>query len=229
MCPEHHSIMSPTSRIAGSTGKHHSFCAMYSLRMSVWIVPPSALGPDPAPLGRDHVEGQHDRRRRVDRHRHRHPIERDAGEQRLHVVERVDRDALAPDLAQRARMVGVEAHQRRHVERGREPGLPVIEQVSEPRVGLRSPSRSRRTGASSTADRGTSSRTRRGCTGYSPGNPIGSSSPPTPAGRSASVYSGLTGSPEIVENGASRSGARRTSRAPSAPTAPALRLARRSP
>ncbi len=38
---EHHSIMSPTRRIAGSIGKHHSFCAMYSLRMSVWIVPPS--------------------------------------------------------------------------------------------------------------------------------------------------------------------------------------------
>ena len=37
----HHSIMSVTSRIAGSIGKHHSFWAMYSLRMSVWIVPPS--------------------------------------------------------------------------------------------------------------------------------------------------------------------------------------------
>ncbi len=35
----HHSIMSPHSRIAGSTGKHHSFWAMYSLRMSAWIVP----------------------------------------------------------------------------------------------------------------------------------------------------------------------------------------------
>ena len=25
--------------MAGSIGKHHSFCAMYSLRMSAWIVP----------------------------------------------------------------------------------------------------------------------------------------------------------------------------------------------
>ena len=33
--------MSVTSRIAGSIGKHHSFWAMYSFRMSVWIVPPS--------------------------------------------------------------------------------------------------------------------------------------------------------------------------------------------
>ena len=33
--------MSVTSRMAGSIGKHHSFWAMYSLRMSVWIVPAS--------------------------------------------------------------------------------------------------------------------------------------------------------------------------------------------
>ena len=45
--PAHHSIMSATSRIAGSTGKHHSFCAMYSLRMSVWIVPAKRSGPTP--------------------------------------------------------------------------------------------------------------------------------------------------------------------------------------
>ena len=44
MCSVHHSIMSSTSRIAGSIGKHHSFWAMYSLRMSVWIVPPSRSG-----------------------------------------------------------------------------------------------------------------------------------------------------------------------------------------
>ncbi len=31
----HHSIMSTTSRSDGSGGKIHSFCAMYSLRMSV--------------------------------------------------------------------------------------------------------------------------------------------------------------------------------------------------
>ena len=73
---------------------------------------------------------------RVDRHRHRDVAEVDAGEQRLHVVERVDRHALAADLAERARMVGVVAHQRRHVERGREPGLPVVEQVAEALVGL---------------------------------------------------------------------------------------------
>ena len=36
--------MSVTRPIAGSTGKHHSFWAMYSLRMSVWIVPPRRSG-----------------------------------------------------------------------------------------------------------------------------------------------------------------------------------------
>ena len=47
MSVEQYSIMSPTSRMAGSTGKHHSFWAMYSLRMSVWIVPASCSGPMP--------------------------------------------------------------------------------------------------------------------------------------------------------------------------------------
>ena len=44
---EHHSTMSVTRRIAGSIGKHRSFCAMYSLRMSVWIVPPRWSGEMP--------------------------------------------------------------------------------------------------------------------------------------------------------------------------------------
>ena len=41
-------------------------------------------------------------------------------EQRAHVLERVDRDALAADLAEAARVVGVVAHQRGHVERRRQ-------------------------------------------------------------------------------------------------------------
>ena len=39
--------MSMQSRMDGSGGKIHSFCAMYSLRMSVWIVPRSFSGPMP--------------------------------------------------------------------------------------------------------------------------------------------------------------------------------------
>ena len=38
---EQNSTMSTTSRIDGSGGKIHSFCAMYSLRMSVCAVPRS--------------------------------------------------------------------------------------------------------------------------------------------------------------------------------------------
>ena len=87
-------------------------------------------------LGRDDVEREHDRRRRVDRHRDADLAEVDPAEQRLHVIERVDRDALAADLALRARRVRVVAHQRRHVERRRQPGLAVVEQVAEALVGL---------------------------------------------------------------------------------------------
>ena len=115
----------------------NSFCAMYSLRMSVWIVPRSSVARHALLLADADVEREQHRRRRVDRHRRRDFAERNAGEQRLHVLERVDRDALAADLAERARRVGVVAHQRRHVERGREPGLPVLEQVAEALVRLR--------------------------------------------------------------------------------------------
>ena len=137
ICCAHHSTMSVTSRIAGSTGKHHSFCAMYSLRMSVWIVPAEPLRLDPLPLGRDDVEREHDRRRRVDRHRHRDLVKRDPVEKRLHVSDRVDRHPLAAHLAQRARMVRVMAHQRRHVKRRRQAGLPVLKQIMKALVGLR--------------------------------------------------------------------------------------------
>ena len=45
------------------------------------------------------------------------------GEQRVHVVDGVDRDAHAPDFAERARRIGVEAHLRREIERDGEPRL----------------------------------------------------------------------------------------------------------
>ena len=128
--------MSTTSRIDGAGGKIHSFWAMYSLRMSVCTVPDSRSRATPCCSPTHDVEREQHRRRRVDRHRRRHLAERDAREQRLHVGERVDRDPLAPDLAERARMIGVVAHQRRHVERRREPRLPVLEQIPEPLVRL---------------------------------------------------------------------------------------------
>jgi hypothetical protein len=94
------------------------------------------LGADALVLGGDDVVGEHDRRGRVDRHRHGDLAEVDAGEQVLHVVEGVDRDALAADLAERPCVVGVVAHERRHVERGAQAGLAVVEQVAEALVRL---------------------------------------------------------------------------------------------
>ena len=109
---------------------------MYSLRMSAWMVPPSCSAETPCALGHAHVLGEHDRGRRVHRHRGGDLVERDAPEQVLHVGQRVDGDALAADLAQRAGVVRVVAHQGGHVEGGREAGLAVLEQVAEPPVGL---------------------------------------------------------------------------------------------
>ena len=94
------------------------------------------LGRDALLLGGADVEGEQDRRRGVDRHRGRHPVERDAVEEVDHVVEGVDRHALDAHLAEAAGVVGVEAHQGRHVERRREAGLAVVEQVAEALVRL---------------------------------------------------------------------------------------------
>ena len=91
---------------------------------------------DASLLGGADVEREQDRRRRGDRHRRRDVPERDAVEEEPHVVERVDRDALAPDLAERAGVVGVVAHQRRHVEGDRETGLAVVDEEPEPLVRL---------------------------------------------------------------------------------------------
>ena len=62
--------------------------------------------------------------------------ERDPRKQPLHVGDRVHRHALPAHLPEAAGMIGVVAHQAGHVERRREAGLAVIEQVAEPRVGL---------------------------------------------------------------------------------------------
>ena len=110
-------------------------------------------------------------------------------------------DALAADLAQDARVVGVQAHQRRHVERRREPRLPVFEQVAEALVGLRRGAEPREL-----AHRPQPPPIHRGYTprvnGNSPGTPMRSSNGPTSSG----PYSGRTGSPDSVVNVARRSG-----------------------
>ena len=82
------------------------------------------------------VEQQEQPGGRVDRHRRRHGVERDPAEEDLHVRDRVDRHAGAPDLAECARIVGVHAELRRQVERDRKTGLAVLEQVAVARVRL---------------------------------------------------------------------------------------------
>ena len=60
----------------------------------------------------------------------------DAVEELAHVVEGVDGDAEPADFAERARVVAVEAHQRRQVERGAQAGLAFVEEELEALVGL---------------------------------------------------------------------------------------------
>ena len=112
-------------------------------------------------LGDADVEGEQDRGRRVDRHRRRDVAQRDAREEGAHVVDRVDGDALAPDLAERARRDpsrSPSASACRTPSRGRS---------ARARAGTGSarssprPSRSRRTAASSRGGRGTSTGRRR--------------------------------------------------------------------
>ena len=74
-------------------------------------------------LGDDDVERQQPRRRRVDRHRRVHLVERDAVEQRVHVALVGDRDADLADLAAGELVVGVVAGLGGQVEGDRQPGL----------------------------------------------------------------------------------------------------------
>ena len=53
-------IMSRTMRIDGAIGKIHSFCAMYSLRMSAWIVPDSLFEVEAALLRERDVHREQD-------------------------------------------------------------------------------------------------------------------------------------------------------------------------
>ncbi len=82
------------------------------------------------------VEQEEERRGRVDRHRGRDLAERDRVEEDAHVLERVDRDARAADLAERVRIVRVVAELGRQVEGDREPRLAPLEQVAEAPVRL---------------------------------------------------------------------------------------------
>ena len=70
------------------------------------------------------VERHHREHRPVHGHRHGHPIERDAVEQHLHVLDRIDGHAGHADVAGDARMIRVVAAMGRQIEGDRQPGLP---------------------------------------------------------------------------------------------------------
>ena len=91
--------------------------------MSFWVVPWSTRRLDPVLLRHDDVERQQPRRRRVDRHRRVHAVERDAVHQRVHVALVRDRHADLADLAARELVIGVVARLRRQVEGDGEPRL----------------------------------------------------------------------------------------------------------
>ncbi len=98
--------------------------------------PSENLGRDPLLLRRGHVEAEQDDRRPVDRHRDRHLVQRDAVEEPLHVGQRRDGHPTHAHLTERSGMVGVVAHQRREVERDREAGLALRQQILVALVGL---------------------------------------------------------------------------------------------
>ncbi len=87
-------------------------------------------------LGRDDVHRPDRRGRRVDRHRGRDAVQRQAVEQDLHVGQRADADAARPELALGFLVVGVVAVERRHVVGDRQAGLAGGEQVLEAGVGV---------------------------------------------------------------------------------------------
>ena len=162
-------IVSRTSRSDGRGGKMNSFCAWYSFRMSFCSVPPIRARAHTRRFGVGDEHREHDRGGAVDRHRRRDRAEVDAAVEVLDVGERVDRDAAPADLAERELVVGVAAHQRRQVERGRESVAAGGEQLVEAAVRVDRGAEARRTSASSRASTGTSTRTDPAGTGTGPG------------------------------------------------------------
>ena len=85
---------------------------------------------------RDDIERQHGQHRAVHGHRHRHLVERDAGEQRPHVVDRIDRDARHADVAADARMIRIIAAMGGEIEGDRKALLPRGEIAAIEGVGI---------------------------------------------------------------------------------------------
>lgn len=108
-------------------------------------------------LGRGDVEGQQDRRRAVDGHAGAELVQRDAIEEDLEVGQGIHRDADPADLLTELGVVGVVSALRRQVERHRQPGPALIQQVAVPAIDSRR-CRTPNIGGRSTACRGSPTR-----------------------------------------------------------------------
>ena len=131
-----YSIRSPIRRRCGSGANSHSFCAMYSLKMSVCSVPlrtPRSTPWRSAATRYMQNTGTAGPLIVIDVVM---SLERQLVEQHLHVLGRVDRHTAVADLAEAHRVVGVAAHQGRHVERDREPAAAALEDHLVALVGL---------------------------------------------------------------------------------------------
>ncbi len=87
-------------------------------------------------FGGGDIERQHREHGAVHGHRHRHLIERNAGKQRAHVVDRIDGDARHADVAGDARMIAVVAAMGGEVESDRQAFLPGGEIAPVERIGI---------------------------------------------------------------------------------------------
>ena len=87
------------------------------------MVPASCACVDALLLGRHDVAGEHGQHRAVHGHRHRHLVERDAVEEDLHVLDRVDGHAGLADVADDPGVVAVVAAVGGEVEGHRQPHL----------------------------------------------------------------------------------------------------------
>ena len=94
---------------------HHEFFKNVVLNRAGELV-----GRDALLLRRDNEQSQHRQHGAVHGHRDAHLIERNAVEQRAHVVDRVDGDSGHADVAGNARMIRIVAAMRREIESDRE-------------------------------------------------------------------------------------------------------------
>src|SRR5208337_2288722 len=98
----------------------YSFCAMYSLRMSFWMVPEIFFQSAPCFSATTRYMAQSTL----------------AGEEDLHIFERVDGHAALADFAFAGRVIGVVAHERGQIKGNGEPAAAAFEEILVALVGL---------------------------------------------------------------------------------------------